>query len=127
MGIHRLTVDVYSLQHPEEFMRSGKSFLAHLTGMYAAMEEGDASATNRVVQRWLSGSSVEERWEGPPPGERGSLTIAHVHAAGDATGHAARVREWATSTWEAWSEYHDLAREWVRRIRGEGPDGNLTG
>ena len=26
---HRLTVDTYSLQHPERYMRSGKSFTAH--------------------------------------------------------------------------------------------------
>ena len=35
---HRLTVDAYSLQHPEPYMRSGKSFAAHLTGVCAALE-----------------------------------------------------------------------------------------
>ncbi|MCA1556630.1 MAG: DUF5946 family protein, partial [Acidobacteria bacterium] len=52
--IHRLTVDAYSLQHPDEYMRSGKSFAAHLTGMYAALESEDAPAVNQTVQKWLS-------------------------------------------------------------------------
>src|SRR5262245_1929410 len=29
---HRLTVDAYALQHPDRYMRSGKSFAAHLNG-----------------------------------------------------------------------------------------------
>ena len=52
--IHRLTVDAYSLQHPDAYMRSGKSFAAHLTGMCAAFEYEDASEINRAVQKWLS-------------------------------------------------------------------------
>ena len=47
--IHRLTVDAYSLQHPEEYMRSGKSFVAHLTGMSAALESADALTINQIV------------------------------------------------------------------------------
>jgi hypothetical protein len=31
--VHRLTVDTYSLQHPDDYMISAKSFAAHLTGM----------------------------------------------------------------------------------------------
>src|SRR3982074_1852880 len=52
--IHRLTVDAYSLQHPERYMRSGKSFAAHLTGMCAALEYEDSPDLNRAVQKWLS-------------------------------------------------------------------------
>src|ERR1700753_3154473 len=51
---HRLTVDAYSLQHPDEYMRSGKSFAAHLTGLCAALEGEDAFSTNQAVQKWLS-------------------------------------------------------------------------
>src|SRR5262245_45089265 len=52
--VHRLTVDVYALQHPAEYMRSAKSYAAHLTGMYAALESDTTEATNRAVQQWLS-------------------------------------------------------------------------
>jgi hypothetical protein len=56
--IHRLTVDAYALQHPEAYMRSGKSFAAHLTGMCAALEHEDTLELNRTVQKWLSSNPV---------------------------------------------------------------------
>ncbi len=65
--LHRLTVDTYSLQHPEQYLRSRKSFAAHLTGMYAALEGEDPSGINRVVQRWLNGPKVLEKPAPPPP------------------------------------------------------------
>lgn len=55
---HRLTVDAYCLQHPEPYMRSGKSFAAHLTGLCSALECEDSLDINRVVQKWLSGNPV---------------------------------------------------------------------
>ena len=48
--IHRLTVDVYSLQHPEQYMHSGKSFAAHLTGICAALEYDDPLAVNGMAK-----------------------------------------------------------------------------
>ena len=110
---HRLTVDAYSLQHPTEYMRSAKSYVAHLTGMCAAFETGDTAATNRAVLEWLNGPKVFSRPEQPPRLKRGALTITHVHAAGDPDEHVRRVREWAESAWAAWSDYHDLARAWI--------------
>ena len=113
--LHRLTVDSYSLQHPSEYMRSGKSYAAHLTGMCAAIERNDARDVNEAVQRWLGGPKPIQRPSEPPPLARGSLTVAHVHAAADPGQHLARVREWARTTWEAWREYHALARQWIEQ------------
>lgn len=110
---HRLTVDVYSLQHPAEYMRSAKSYAAHLTGICAALEEDAAATTNRAVQQWLSGPKVLARPDEPPPRQRGTLTITHVHQAGDPDEHVRRVREWAESTWDAWRGYRDLAKQWI--------------
>ena len=111
--LHRLTVDAYSLQHPAEYMRSGKSYAAHLTGMCAAMESDDARAINEAVQRWLNGSKTFDRPGDPPQGKRGTLTILHVHGARDSDEHFACVREWARSVWDAWHGYHERAREWI--------------
>jgi len=47
--MHRLTVDVYALQHPAEYMRSAKSYAAHLTGMYAALKEGGAGVAELLA------------------------------------------------------------------------------
>ena len=106
--IHRLTVDAYSLQHPDEYMRSGKSFAAHLTGMCAALESEDALSTNQAVQRWLS---TNPRIEKPAhiPERRGGLTITYIRGAADAEEHVKRVREWARDVWGAWSAHRDLA------------------
>ncbi len=106
---HRLMVDAYSLQHPEEYMLSGKSFAAHLTGMYAALECKESSAVNRTVQKWLSGNPhIDKPVELPL--ERGDITIIYVHSAIDTEEHCRRVQQWADSVWSAWSEYHDLAK-----------------
>ncbi|HEX8560863.1 MAG TPA: DUF5946 family protein [Pyrinomonadaceae bacterium] len=110
--IHRLTVDAYSLQHPDKYMRSGKSFAAHLTGMCAALEGEDALATNRAVQKWLSTNPQVKR-PARIPERRGDLTITYIHGAADADEHIERVRAWARDAWGAWSEHHDLARHLI--------------
>lgn len=110
--IHRLTVDAYSLQHPEQYMRSGKSFAAHLTGICAALEREDTAAVNDTVQRWLSTNPNVEK-PAHLPQQRGGLTVAHVHAAATPEEHVERVRQWARSVWEAWSEHHALARQLI--------------
>ena len=111
--IHRLTVDTYALQHPEAYMRSGKSFAAHLTGMCAALEYEDPPALNRVVQKWLS---TNPKIDKPVhlPDQRGNLTITYVHGASDVDEHTQRVRDWARDVWSAWSEHHDLAKSLIR-------------
>jgi hypothetical protein len=111
--LHRLTVDAYSLQHPAEYMRSAKSYAAHLTGMYAALELNAAAGTNRAVQEWLNGPRALPRPGEPPAQQRGGLTVIHVYEAADFEDHLRRVREWALSTWEAWRAYHHLARQWI--------------
>ena len=110
--IHRLTVDIYSLQHPAEFMRSGKSFAAHLTGMCAALEYEDAFVINRTVQQWLSTNPQIEK-PVQLPKERGNLTITYIHSAADAEELTKRVNTWAREVWAAWSEHHALARQWI--------------
>jgi len=106
---HRLAVDAYSLQHPDEFMRSAKSFAAHLTGAAAALERDDALAVNDAVQRWLSTNPRLERPE--PPADRGSITIVDVVRADGAPS----VRDWAASAWRTYAAHHTLARELIER------------
>jgi hypothetical protein len=110
--IHRLTVDAYSLQHPDSYMRSGKSFAAHLTGIYAALEAKDALAVNRTVRKWLSTNPKIEKPAGLPL-HRGKLTITFIHSAVDADEHSKRVREWAREVWRAWNEHHTFAKQLI--------------
>jgi hypothetical protein len=119
--LHRLTVDTYALQHPEQFMRSAKSFVAHLTGMCAAMEKDDVAWINRAVQEWLNGPKMIERPADVPTARRGELTVVEVLAVDDPAQYLQRIREWARGTWEAWSTHHALAREWIRLAEASKP------
>lgn len=110
---HRLMVDAYSLQHPDEYMRSAKSYAAHLTGAYIAIEYGFAAEANRAILQWLNGSKALQRPHQPAAGQRGSLTILHVHEATDPDDHVRRVREWAESVWAAWQAYRSIAKQWT--------------
>lgn len=117
---HRLTVDVYSLQHPSKYMQSAKSYAAHLTGIYAALESDFALETNRTIQQWLSSSPKGlKRPDDPPPQQRGALTIIHVHEAMNPDEHLRRVREWAESAWVAWSDYQEFAKQWISMATGK--------
>ena len=117
---HRLTVDTYALQHPEQFMRSGKSFAAHLTGVCAAMETDEAPAINQAVQQWLNGPRKIDRPADIPAGERGSLTVCFVHDTIEADEYLRRIQQWARSAWAAWASHHALAREWIALARAGG-------
>lgn len=115
--VHRLTVDAYSMQHPDRYMLSAKSYAAHLTGLCVAVEHGSSPKLLRKLQDWLNG-----RKELPKPGipdNFGSVTIAYVVNAKDPDEHIRRVREWAQCIWDAWAEYQDLARHWVEVGRGK--------
>lgn len=115
---HRLMVDSYSLQHPDEYMKSAKSYAAHLTGAYVAIEHGSVAEVNRAILQWLNGSRSLQRPDQPPPGQRGALTILHVHVATDPDDHVRRVREWAESAWTAWGAYRAIAKQWTDEALG---------
>ncbi len=115
--VHRLTVDTYSLQHPDQYMVSPKSFAAHLTGMCCAMEFGNDAELLKILQRWLSGKKQLEK---PEMLENfGILTISHVQNAKSGFEHAGVVWEWARNVWEAYGVYHALAKRWIETARRE--------
>ena len=110
-AIHRLAVDAYSLQHPERYCRSSKSYAAHLTGMLAAMEHASKPEVLRALQRWLSSGPTLEK---PPlPDSRGKLTIASVLASPDRLAMDRAIRAWGESAWAAYAPWHELARRWA--------------
>lgn len=111
--IHRLAVDAYCLQHPDEYMKSAKSAAAHLTGVVHAFEYDASPRIGRALEIWLDGGVEVTRPEPPPPGDRGRMTIADVLGAEDPEEHGDRVRRWAVAAWDAWSPHHATARRWV--------------
>lgn len=73
---HRMFVDTYCLQHPDQFCASAKSFAAHLTGLCAAFEHKSHPSVLNAVNRWLSRNPPLTKPE--LPAFRGALTIAEV-------------------------------------------------
>lgn len=113
---HRQIVDAYSLQHPARYCKSAKSYAAHLTGLCCHLEHGGSLEVNRSVQRWLSGKVELEK----PlvPQHRGDLTLAHVLGATAPAEIAERLEEWFGDVWAAFSELHEVTREWIERLAG---------
>jgi hypothetical protein len=111
-AVHRLFVDTYSLQHPDEFCRSAKSLAAHLCGLCLILEhEANASTGAAALRAWLDGPRVLEK--PPVPAERGRITLGDVAHIDDAAAWREALREWAGSTWEAWRSLQPIARSWV--------------
>ena len=118
-GVHRLTVDAYSLQHPEQYMRSTKSAAAHLAGMCWSLEFSGGPSVSRALSGWLDGAVELPRVHPPAARERGELTIRHVQEVQGSPEHVDRVREWAESVWAGWEVGHARARDWVDALLGQ--------
>jgi len=119
--VHRLTVDAYSLQHPDQYMKSAKSAVAHLTGMCWAMEGDHDPSVSVALSRFLDGNPRFPKPEPvPAPGQRGTMTILDIHSAPDSAEHIDRVKGWALQAWESWSDHHEQARRWVAAAKKAG-------
>ena len=116
---HRLTVDAYCLQHPEQFMKSSKSAAAHLAGMCWSMERGRSLHLPAPLKRWVDGPRSFVRVAPPSPLDRGRVTLLSLVGALDADDYERRALEWARSAWEAWSAHWDQARAWVQEALDE--------
>jgi hypothetical protein len=111
-AMHRLFVDTYSLQHPDEFCVSAKSLAAHLVGLCLIVEKDVSPATgSQRLKRWLDGRRELEK---PVlPKVRGDMTLADVETIDDPGEWAEALRRWAQSTWEAYRSLHPQARLWA--------------
>jgi len=107
---HRLAVDSYCVQH-SPYVRSAKSLAAHLCGLCVAVERGNDQELLGGIHKWLS---TNPRLDKPElPVSRGALTIGHVSGIEDPALYGRAVGEWARSTWDAYRDLHQIAREWL--------------
>jgi hypothetical protein len=123
---HRMLVDVYCLQHPEQYCASAKSLAAHLAGLAWILEEGAATAVGpEALRRWLSG---ERRLDKPPlPEWRGDITLGDLPADAPPPEWAEAVRRWAENVWAAYEPLHPLARAWIAAARSDVRTGPSRG
>lgn len=112
-AVHLLTVDTRALQHSEDHGPRSNTF--HLLRLCVLLERGGAPRIGWNPQ-WLKAQIGNTH--GLPfleaPENRGEMTIADVHGAVTPEEHAERVWRWARSVWEAWSDYHEWVRQWLR-------------
>jgi hypothetical protein len=107
----RLTIDVYCLQHPDRYCVSAKSLAAHLTGLCWALEYGISEGGLRELQRRLD--TRRDLVKRPIPADHGELTIADIAAVSGPDEYSRALDRWARSTWAAYSDLQEIAREWI--------------
>lgn len=112
-AVHRLTVDAYAVQHPGGCERqSVQSVGLHLVRLCLVFEHDlPAERANRAMLD--AGESKRRLVRLEPPGSMGGITVADVAPATSVEEHTERVRAWARSAWEAWSQHHGIIRSWL--------------
>jgi hypothetical protein len=114
-SVHNLVVDAYAMQHVEEYGRSAKSYVMHLTGLCCALEAAGDPRLYWAIPRWLDGPARVARPENLD--SRGRLTVLDVlHPEHDET-YPDLVRRWAREVWGAYSPQQALARAWLDSVR----------
>jgi hypothetical protein len=112
--VHNLVVDAYAMQHAEEYCKSAKSYVTHLTALCCALEVAGDPKLYWGIARWLDGPTTLGRPADITP--RGTMTIADVKDASDGD-YAHRVRAWAADVWGAYRDQHAAARRWLEEVR----------
>lgn len=114
MPVHRLTVDVWAIQHPGDGSRQAiQSVGLHLARLMVQLDEGLSGAAANEAMLGFAARKAELP-ELPQP-DRYAMTVADVVAATAPEAHAAAVRRWAQAVWADWSDQHAFIRAWAKR------------
>ena len=112
---HRLTVDVYAVQHPGVAGPQARNSVGiHLSRLFLIIERGWSIEKANDAMLMITAKKKDYPWL-EPPAQRGSITVKHLLAASTPEEHLARVDEWAGDVWKSWSEHHDTVRGWLNR------------
>ncbi len=115
--VHRLTVDVYSAQHPVRYMKKFVSQGAHLTGLCWVFEYEGGHSIGKMLKKWYDRKPNKQKITEPE--FKGSMTIVDIINAENPEEHIELVRKWGMEIWEAYSDHHDTIRSWVKEAIGE--------
>ena len=120
--VHRLTVDTYAVQHPGSIDRQSiQSVGVHLIRLCLFLENG-LTAENANAAMLEAGKHKHSFTWLEPPSSLGSITSADVAMAKSVTEHKTMIREWAQSSWKAWSAHHEIIRSWLPNQLLHRPD-----
>lgn len=112
MGVHRLSVDAWAVQHPGDGSRRAiQSVGLHLARLMVQIKNGlEGEAANAAMLRFAARkASLPEL----PPREHYTMTVGDVVGALEPAAHRAAVRRWADAVWADWSDQHDFIRRWA--------------
>ncbi len=114
--VQRRIVDAYAVQHPgNESPLTTQSVAVHLLGLYFIVEKQfDLDTTNNLIKRALL-QKDKFYWLNPPQ-KRGKTTITDIYKSKTFEEHEKLVDEWAGEVWEAWSEHHQVIKNWAENI-----------
>ncbi len=112
-SVHRLTVDAYAVQHPgSKDRQSIQSVAFHLIRLCMFLEHDLTAEKANDLMLEVGKYKSAFTWLSPPA-FMGAITCADVERTTTVEAHKQRVREWARSSWDAWSLHHDQIRSWL--------------
>jgi hypothetical protein len=102
MGVHRISVDTYAIQHPGKPSRQTiQSVNCHLLRLLLMVDRGlPQDKANDVMSKFIHAEGL--MWL-DPPASVGALTVASVLPCVEMEAHKAAVHAWARSALDAWS------------------------
>jgi hypothetical protein len=110
MGVHRLSVDAYAVQHPGDAAdrRAVQSVGLHLARLYRQLEDPLPPAeTNAVMVGFTARKHLIPQLA--PPASF-AVTVADVAPFAGGPQHTENVLAWARATWEAYGAHHAFIR-----------------
>ena len=112
VGIHRLSVDSWAVQHPGDGSRRAiQSVGLHLARLMVQLDDGlTGEEANAAMLKFSARKSSLPALE-PPPSF--TMTVADVVGAVGADDHRRMVQRWAEATWADWRHQQDFVREWA--------------
>jgi hypothetical protein len=112
LGIHRLTVDAWAVQHPGDGSRRAiQSVGLHLARLMVQLEDGlSGEAANAAM---LGFASRKGELPALPPRPTYRMTVADVVDAAEPDAHRQAVRHWAETTWTEWADQQEFIRSWA--------------
>jgi CTP:molybdopterin cytidylyltransferase MocA len=110
--VHRLSVDVYAVQHPgTDDRRQRQSVALHLIGLCHWLEHGIESDRLTAITQRLASDDRSWPWLTPPA--EYPMTVCDMLVARDGVEHVRLVTRWAETTWDAWAPHHATVRAWA--------------
>ena len=111
LNIRGLLVDTYMVQHHGVSSRQAiQSVARHLLGLYWTLE---CDLPFAKAKRAMSHAPVDKFYWLEPPTSSGPLTIVDIAQISDEKVSVDLIKQWATTTWEAWSQHHQTIRKWA--------------